>query len=337
VANYELNSENRRVDRGANPAGGARDGLWSFTLSSAKVGETRLIVPRRGERPPNLAGQTVLGSGTFLDGTEDAVHNPRSGGRKPGKGRFHALRADFIPFVSGVRVHGDPTIAGRFICGLNASARGCETFASGSGLRPVGARQGMLIYSWKQLTEGRGHMNAARIALVMFTLVSLAFAVKPVTTATHGTITKIDKAAKTIAIKTADGTEHVLHWAKDTAVHGTTAADEAAQDSWHGLKEGSEVVAHSTKRGAQDTAVEVDKVGDNGLTKTEGTIKEIDRGGRKLVVQTADGTEHTFELTRHAADDAGKDLKADTAKGTKVVVYSSENAGRKVAHFFEKM
>lgn len=178
-------------------------------------------------------------------------------------------------------------------------------------------------------------MKIAGTIVLVLSLATLVWAVE--VTATHGTITKIDRGAKTIAIKTADGTEHVLHWTKDTAVDGTRAADAGAQDSWHGLKEGTEVVAHSTKRGSEDTALEVDKVGDNGLDKTEGTVKEIDRSGKKLVVESADGTEHTFTLTGHAAADAGTDLQAGTAKGAKVVVYSTKSGGKKVAHFFEKI
>jgi hypothetical protein len=181
-------------------------------------------------------------------------------------------------------------------------------------------------------------MRIIRLGVLVCSLVSFAFAVENVVTATHGTITKIDRTAKTIAVKTADGTEHVFYWAKDTSVHGVRAADLAATDSWHGLKEGSEVVAHSTKRGTKDTAVEVDKVGDTGLKRTEGTIKEIDRGGKKLVVESADGTEHAFTLTDHAAGDAGKDLAAGGEKGTKVAIYSTEeDAGKSVAHFFEKI
>lgn len=177
------------------------------------------------------------------------------------------------------------------------------------------------------------------IAITMFGLLltSPMFAIKNVVTATHGTITKIDKTAKTIAIKTADGTEHVFYWARNTTVHGANAADVAAKDSWHGLKEGSEVVAHSTKHGTKDTALEVDKVGDSGLKRTEGTIKEFDRSGKKLVLESADGTEHTFKLTKHAATDAAKDVAAGTEKGTKVAIYSTEDAGKSVAHFFEKI
>ena len=177
-------------------------------------------------------------------------------------------------------------------------------------------------------------MKKLGFVILGLSIASLAFAAEDVVSATHGTITKIDKTAKTIGVKTADGTEHVFHLAKDTTVHG---ADVAAKDSWHGLTEGSEVVAHATKRGTEDTVVEVDKVGKDGLKKTEGTIKEIDRGGKKLVVTTADGTDNAFRLSGHAVADAGKDIGEGTEKGTKVAVYSTEDAGKKVAHFFEKI
>jgi hypothetical protein len=180
-------------------------------------------------------------------------------------------------------------------------------------------------------------MKFTSLAVLVLSLASLSFAAEDVVTATHGTVARIDKTAKTIAIKTEDGTEHVFHWTKDTTVHGVQATDVATEDSWHGLKEGSEVVAHSTEHGGEDTAVEVDKVGDNGLHRTEGTIKDFDRASKKLVVETADGTDHTFQLTGHAAADAGKDIGAGTAKGTKVVVYSTETSGKKIAHFFEKI
>lgn len=175
------------------------------------------------------------------------------------------------------------------------------------------------------------------IAVLILSIITFAFAVEPVVTATHGMITKIDKAAKTFAVKTADGSEHIFYWTKNTSVHGISATDAAATDSWHGLREGSEVVVHSTKQGAKDTGIEVDKVGDTGLKRTEGTIKEVDRGGKKLVVESEDGSEHAFRLTAHAADDAGKDLAEGAEKGTRVAIYSTEDAGKNVAHFFEKI
>lgn len=180
-------------------------------------------------------------------------------------------------------------------------------------------------------------MKTIGITLLILTFGSFALADEDAVTAIHGTVTKIDKGTKTVAIKTADGTEHAVHWSKETSVHGAKDVGAAGKDSWHGVKEGSEVVAHYTKRGTEDTALEIDKVGDKGLKKTEGTVKEIDRGGKKLVVKTADGTEHTFKLTGHAAADAGKDVAAGTEKGAKVTVYSTKTAGKAVAHFFEKM
>jgi len=175
------------------------------------------------------------------------------------------------------------------------------------------------------------------IAVLCLSLASSVFAIEDVVTATHGTISKIDRTARTIAVKTADGTEHVFYWGKNTSVHGVKEADLAAKDSWHGLKEGSEVVAHSSRQGTKDTALEVDKVGDTGLKKTEGTIKAIDRNGKKLVIESADGSEHAFKLTGHAATDAGKNVAAGAEKGTRVAIYSSEQAGESVAHFFEKI
>jgi hypothetical protein len=169
------------------------------------------------------------------------------------------------------------------------------------------------------------------IALTLILAASVC-AAQDVVTAVHGTIKKIDSASKTVVVKTADGTEHTLHFVAKTTVHG---ADASAKDSWHGLKEGTEVVAHYTTRGTEDTAVEFDKVGKDGLKATDGAIKEIDRGTKTLVVKSADGTEKTFQLTGHAAADGGKDIAKGTEKGAKVTVYYTEDAGKKIAHFFE--
>ena len=86
-------------------------------------------------------------------------------------------------------------------------------------------------------------------------LISTAYAADDVVSAVHGTVEKIDSAAKVVVVKTADGTKYTLHLVKKTAVHGADATAAAAKGSWRGLEEGSEVVAHYTKRGAEITAV----------------------------------------------------------------------------------
>lgn len=54
-----------------------------------------------------------------------------------------------------------------------------------------------------------------------------AFAAQDVAGAVEGTVSKVDRGAKTIAIKTRDGSEEILHLAKRTAVHGSKDTDAA--------------------------------------------------------------------------------------------------------------
>jgi hypothetical protein len=165
--------------------------------------------------------------------------------------------------------------------------------------------------------------------ILALSLVAIAHGQQDAVTAVHATIQKVDSTSKTIVVKTDDGVGHTLHFLDSTAVHGGDAADVASRDSWHGLKEGGEVVVHYTKSGTEDTAVEIDKIGADGLKTTEGTVKEIDRGGKNLVVVAGDGTEETFRLTGRAAKDAGVGI----GKGSKVTVVYVGKAGKKVAHF----
>jgi hypothetical protein len=173
-----------------------------------------------------------------------------------------------------------------------------------------------------------------KVVLVL-SLVSAAYAVEDVVSAVHGTVAKISSAGKVVVVKAADGTEYSMHLVKTTAVHGADATAAAAKDSWHGLTEGTEVVAHYTKRGAEITAVEIDRIGKGGLEVTKGTITAISRTGKTLAIKTSDGTVKTFQLTGRAAKYAGSSIAKGAEKGTDVVVYSSAVTGKKIAHFFE--
>jgi hypothetical protein len=55
-----------------------------------------------------------------------------------------------------------------------------------------------------------------------------------------------------------------------------------------------------------------------------------------VVVKSADGTEHTFEVAGHDTADAAKDIGKGTDKTAKATVYYTDEGGKKVAHFFEK-
>lgn len=171
------------------------------------------------------------------------------------------------------------------------------------------------------------------VFVVLFLLLgSTAFAL----TAVEGKIEKIDRTAKTIVVKTADGTEHAFHFVGWTAVHGAEEAGAAAKESFHGLKEGSDVVVHYTAKGSEETAEEIDHVGEDGLKTSDGILTHLDRGAKTLTIKSADGTEQAFRLTDHAAEDAGKDIAEGAEKSTKVTVCYTDEAGHKVAHFLSR-
>jgi hypothetical protein len=151
-----------------------------------------------------------------------------------------------------------------------------------------------------------------------------------------GEVVKMDDATKTVVVKTGDGTEHTLHFVKETAVHGEEGTAAGSEDAFHGLKDGSQVAVHYTAKGTEETAREIDNIGRDGLKATDATVVHIDRGAKTLAVKTADGTEETYRLTGRAARDAGKDIGESAEKSGKVTIYYTERAGHKVAHFFQR-
>jgi hypothetical protein len=54
-----------------------------------------------------------------------------------------------------------------------------------------------------------------------------------------------------------------------------------------------------------------------------------------MTIKVADGTEETYRLTEHAAEDAGIETEDAAKKSAHAIVYYSEEVGRKVAHFFK--
>jgi hypothetical protein len=161
------------------------------------------------------------------------------------------------------------------------------------------------------------------------------FAADDVVTAVEGTVKKVDAGTKTVVVKTADGTEHTVHFVSKTTVHGWDASKAGAKDGMHGVEEGSHVVVHYTVKGTEKTAQEMDRNGDGGLKVTEGTVSKIDRGTKTLAVKTADGAEATYKITDHAVVDAGKETGKGIEKASKVTVYYTEEGGKKIVHFFK--
>jgi hypothetical protein len=162
---------------------------------------------------------------------------------------------------------------------------------------------------------------------------SLSLAAQDVVHAVDGTVKKVDAGTKTVVIETKDGTEHTFHYAADVTVDGAKDTKTGAVDAAHGVEVGSKVAVHYTVVGGKDTVHEIDKIGDDGMKATDGTVTHIDRGAKTIAVKTADGTVDTFKLTDTAAKDTGKGIAKGTDKTAKVTVYYTEKAGVKTAHF----
>jgi Cu/Ag efflux protein CusF len=151
-----------------------------------------------------------------------------------------------------------------------------------------------------------------------------------------GTVQKVDSGAKTIAVKSADGTVETVKFTEKTTVHGLK---DAAKGSDLAGKEGGHVIVHTVGEGADKTAHSVEWVGDKTVHTTEGTVEDVGKGSKTVAVKTADGTKETFEVAGHATVNTGKDVGRYSALGAKkgehVTVYYTEEAGKKIAHVFK--
>ena len=170
--------------------------------------------------------------------------------------------------------------------------------------------------------------------LSLFSFTGIAGATEK-TASVEGVVTKIDRDAKTLEVKAVDGTEYTMHLAKRAVVHSERESSRRGDDAVRDLREEDKVVVHYTKQGTDETAEEIDQIGRDGLKTSEGTITEFDRRARTMTIKVADGTEETYRLTEHAAEDAGIETKDAAKRSAHAIVYYSEEAGRKVAHFFK--
>jgi hypothetical protein len=105
--------------------------------------------------------------------------------------------------------------------------------------------------------------------MVLALLAYGAFAAEDVASAVVGTVKAVDKGTKTAVVKTAEGTEHTIHFVGKTVAHGAEATAKGSKDAFEGMKEGDEVVVHYTVKGTVKTAKEVDHIGKDGMKGSE--------------------------------------------------------------------
>jgi len=153
-----------------------------------------------------------------------------------------------------------------------------------------------------------------------------------------GDLEKVDTGAKKITIRAADGTEHTVSYGDRTIVHGLEGTAKAADLAG---KEGSQVVVHYTGAAGRETADHIDVFDHDTLKTTEGTLSHVDNAGHTIVVKTSDGVDETYDLGRDSAIDT-KDGLVDAAhftgkEGDHVIVYHTEEGGRKVVHLLKRL
>lgn len=159
-----------------------------------------------------------------------------------------------------------------------------------------------------------------------------------------GAITKVDKATKTVSVKSADGSEEVFKYTEKTAVRSGRSAAMAAKsgglDTYFAGKEGTHVIVRYTVKGADKTASSVDDYGKDAFKVGRGTITKVDKGAHTIAIKSDDGVESTYDLTKDAAVDTEQGVVKGTEytakEGDKVVVHYTEDAGKKVVRFFKR-
>ena len=146
-----------------------------------------------------------------------------------------------------------------------------------------------------------------------------------------GTVEKVDSAAKTVAIKTADGTLKVVKVSEKQTVDGLKAgADYTAL----GAEKGAHVVVKYTGEGADATATGIKYVGKSSVKASEGTVTKIDEAAKTVSIKTAKGAEEVYHYTDVATVDSAKAVAKGADKSAKVTVYYTEEGGKKIAHLF---
>jgi len=163
--------------------------------------------------------------------------------------------------------------------------------------------------------------------------------------AVAGAVTRVDKAGKTVAIKTADGSEQVFRFTEHTAIRTSVAAAKGAKmgalDTYFAGKEGTRVVVRYMGKGADKTATLVEDFGKDALKTGKGTVTHVDKAARTVSVKTESGAEETYKLGSEAVVETDHGVVRGSRylakEGDKVAVHYTEQEGTKVVRFLQKL
>src|SRR5258705_3830234 len=122
-------------------------------------------------------------------------------------------------------------------------------------------------------------------AIFVIIVASLAIASSHAQNPTHvvtGTIEKVDAGAKTVAVKTADGTVETVKFTDKTTVHGLKDAAKGADLVG---KEGGHVIVHTTGEAAKKTPIPSDGSATKRSHPREAPAEVFARGTKPLLLK----------------------------------------------------
>jgi Cu/Ag efflux protein CusF len=155
--------------------------------------------------------------------------------------------------------------------------------------------------------------------------------------AVAGEVKKVDHAAKTLVLHTADGIDETVTFTGRTVVRGIKDATRVVDASAKASLEGASVVLYYAGEGVDKTAIRIDHIGKRTIRIAKGTVVRADDDAKFVVVKTATGAEETFELTKDVVVDSGRGIEGAAVvtggaikKGAEVTMHYSEEGGKKV-------
>ena len=163
--------------------------------------------------------------------------------------------------------------------------------------------------------------------------------------AVSGAISHVDKAAKTVAVKTADGSEDVFRYTEHTAIRdsskGAHAAKMGAVDTYFAGKDGSKVVVRYIGQGTDKTATLVEDFGKDSLKAGRGTVTAVDKAAHTVTIRTEDGAVATYKMGSEAVVETDHGVVRGSRylvkEGDRVTVHYTEVAGDKLVKLFGKL
>jgi hypothetical protein len=182
-----------------------------------------------------------------------------------------------------------------------------------------------------------------RLLVIMLTACAATAFGQDVVHAVAGAVTRVDAAGKTIAVKTADGTEEVFKYTAKTAVStgkGMAAGmKKSGVESYLAGKEGTHVVVRYVEKGGDKTALAIKDFGKDGLKFGKGTVTHVDKVAHTVAIKTEDGAEATYHFSKDATIDTEhgliKGTKYTAKEGDKVLFHYTEEAGDKIVHYLK--